>query len=332
MRRLFVLALLVCGIAQAQVALSQTVYYAEVVGLGTTPELARTDGFRLAIEKAIGSIVSSETEAQNGRLVRDEIINYSAGYVDRFEIVSVQPYDQGTKVAMKVWVKRSDLANRLLNQSKIAGEVDGTTAAVSFGTAVHERITGDRLLQSVLNDYPRRAFEVQIGKTQVSFTGQRTAQLQVPIQVNFSKHYLDSLWAALAATQNSGGRQAEITVKTTPFSPGGTATYTDDVKYRLLSTAMIAAKPMISVKLLNEQNQVVYTTTYNMPALTHDGAYSGTPVFASVGNRIQRWGAVGMAPYQMVIDGTLKVPATVVLDVDPMLLAQTNRVAVEILR
>jgi len=308
------------------------VFLIEVAGEGRTPTEARDNGFRIAVEQAIGSLIASETQAHNGRLARDEIINYSSGYVTRYEILKTDATNSGSRVIMKVWVRRSALSNRLLNESKIAGKVDGATAAVSFQTTIQEQQTGDRLLSTVLNDYPRRAFDITIGKTQVSFTGQRTAQLQIPITVNLSQHYLDSLWAALDAVQTRNGRMAEITVKSQGFfTAGGTATFADDSKYRLVSQTMFL-KPMIRVELLGDQNQVIFTTLYNMPAITHDGAYAGTPVFISVGNRVQRWGASGIAPYQMVVDGTRAIPATISLELDSATLAQITQVNVEIIR
>jgi len=296
------------------------VFVIEVAGEGRTSQEARDNGFRIAVEQAIGSLIASESEAQNGRLARDEIINYSAGYVTRFEILKTEPTDTGSRVIMKVWVKRSALANRLLNESRKEGEVEGATAAVSFQSIAQERQTGDRLLTAVLNDYPRRAFDIKTGKTQVTFTNQRTAQLQIPITVSWSSHYLDSLWAALTATQQSNGRYAEITLDRGLFS-GGTATFADDSKYQLVSTAMWV-KPVIRVKLIGDQGQVVASTVYNMNNMN----------LSSTGNRVQRWGAMGIAPYQMVIHGTRSIPITVAVDVDSAMLAQITRVNVEIVR
>ncbi len=60
-------------------ATKQQVYYVEVAGEGPDPTQARDNGFRLATELALGSLISSETEVRNGRIQRDEIISYSSG-------------------------------------------------------------------------------------------------------------------------------------------------------------------------------------------------------------------------------------------------------------
>ena len=81
-------------------------------------------------------------------------------------------------------------------------------------------------------------------------------------------------------------------------------------------------KPVIRVKLIGEQGQVVASTVYNMNNMN----------LSSTGNRVQRWGAMGIAPFQMVIHGTRTIPVTVSVDVDSGLLAQITRVNVEIIR
>jgi hypothetical protein len=119
-------------------ATRQQVYYIEVAGNGATTTQARDNGFRLAVESALGSLISSETVVQNGRVQRDEIISYAAGFVDRFETVDTRTGPDGVVVTMQVWVKRSALADRLLNRSEKSGEVDGARATVQLQTLNQE--------------------------------------------------------------------------------------------------------------------------------------------------------------------------------------------------
>ena len=52
-------------------------------GRGSTFEEAKNEAFRSAIEIKVGSAIVSEQETFNDK-VRDEIVNYSAGYVYKF--------------------------------------------------------------------------------------------------------------------------------------------------------------------------------------------------------------------------------------------------------
>jgi hypothetical protein len=305
----------------------ERVYYIEVLGEGTTVEQARNNGFRLAVEQAVGTIIASETEVNNGRLTRDEIISYASAYVYRYEIVKQESGGLGVKTTMKVWLKSSAVANRLLSESSSPGTVDGATAAVNINSIVRERQDGDRLLATVLNDFPRRAFDVKIGKTQVTFDGNRQSRLEVPITVNFSSHYLDSLWAALSATENKNGNGSAITVKTSGLFGGGTAYYTDTYKYYQVKNQMISLNLLVKVSLLNDQNQVVYSEKYDFPALTHSRTWPGDPVLVDPAYR-----GNSQTAYQLLVDGRRALSVTVQIPATPAILQQISRVNVEIVR
>lgn len=179
---------------------NKRVYYIRVVGEGATPEEARANGFRLAVEQAVGTIVLSETEVQNGRIKRDEIVSYASGFIDRFTIISTENQNNRVQVTMNIWVGESKIARRLLNESGGTGTIDGKRLAVQVDTLQQERRSGDQLLETVLRDFPKRAFTVQVEKTQIDFDTRRTLQIEIPWTVKWSDIYLDSLTETLRYT------------------------------------------------------------------------------------------------------------------------------------
>jgi hypothetical protein len=148
---------------------SKKLYYIEVEARAETFEQAKQEGFRLAVEHAVGSVILSETEVRHGKISRDDIITYSSGFVDRFEITRKESVSGGVIVTMKVWVAHSSIANRLLNQSANDGRVEGERAATQINTITKSRQDGDRLLGAVLNDFPHRAFDIKLDKTKVVY-------------------------------------------------------------------------------------------------------------------------------------------------------------------
>lgn len=238
---------------------TKQVYYIEVAGDGPTEAEARTNGFRLAVEQAIGSLISSETEVQNGRLVRDEIINYAAGYVEKFEIVNVRNYNGGVRVTMKVWVVRSALADRLLNKSEKSGEIDGARASVQLATLNQERASGDRLVAQVLKDFPRRAFDIDLQPADI-VRDQRQAAIEIPFKITWNQDYLRSLWAALDATSSKTSTPVAVIGLNSGslFGFGGQARYDDPTKYQLLVNTMVNPKPAVLFTLKSADNQILY--------------------------------------------------------------------------
>lgn len=242
----------------------QEVYYIEVAGDGDTAQQARMNGFRLAVEQAIGTLISSETEVLNGRIIRDEIISYAAGFVDRFEIVSQQATSQGVRVSMRVWVKKSALSDRLLNRTERSGEVDGARASVQLQTLNQERATGDAILQQVLNDFPRRAFDIELKHT--DFLRQnRSAIMEVNFKMTWNRDYLRSLWTALDATSQRTSRPvAVITLNSGGLFGGfgGTARYDDTVKLQLVANRMLFSLPTVLLTVRGSSREILFSSCY----------------------------------------------------------------------
>lgn len=179
---------------------NRRVYYIRVQGNGTSEKQARENAFSLAVEQAVGTIIVSETQARNQRLVREEIITYASGFVNRFEILRTNTTAQGYQIVMDVWISESAIAGRLLNESAGTGTIDGARLATQVQTLQQERASGDRLLAVVLQDFPRRAFQVEVARTRVDFNANRTLQIDVPVTVSWSSVYLNSLTETLART------------------------------------------------------------------------------------------------------------------------------------
>jgi len=257
---------------------NRKIYYIEVAGRGNTTEQARDNGFRLAVEQALGTLISSETEVQNGRMARDEIISYAAGYVDRFTIVSTGMAGNQTEVVMKVWVGRSALADRLLNRSERSGEVDGARASVQLQTLNQERATGDALLQQVLNDFPRRAFDIDLKPTDI-MRQNRSAIVEVNFKLSWNRDYLRSLWVALEATSQKTSRPASTIVVNSGSwfgGFGGAAKYDDTVKFELLANRMYVQGPTVMVTIRGPAREVLFASCYMYQELDNFAQYNIT--------------------------------------------------------
>lgn len=290
---------------------TKKVYYIEVAGDGPTEAEARTNGFRLAVEQAIGSLISSETEVQNGRLVRDEIINYAAGYVEKFEVVNVRNYNGGVRVTMKVWVVRSALADRLLNKSEKSSEIDGARASVQLATINRERSTGDQLVATVLKDFPRRAFDIEIQPADI-VRNQSQAAIEIPFKITWNQDYLRSLWAVLDATSSKSSNTVSVIGLNSGslFGFGGQARYDDTVKFNLLVNAMANPKPAVLFTLRAADNRVLYRQ-----------CSWWTP-----------WNFVEVNIYRPAafVNGAAKVRATAKIPVSPEVLEAVNRVEIDV--
>ena len=172
---------------------SKKLYYIEVESRAPTFEQAKQEGFRLAAEYAVGNLILSESESRNSRLVRDDITTYSSAYVDRFKITKREDVSGGVILNMQVWVAHSAIANRLLNQSTVAGNIDGERVATQISTITQTRQTADKVLSTVLNDFPKRAFDIKLDTTKIVYTNQRTGQLYIGFFISWNRTFINSL-------------------------------------------------------------------------------------------------------------------------------------------
>lgn len=294
---------------------AETVYYIEVVGQGRTPEEARLNGFRVAVEQAIGSVVSSESEGQNSRLIKDEIINYSAGYVDRYEIVKTEASSYGQKIQMKVWIRRSSLPNRLLARSKAEASVDGNLASIRLETLNYERQQGDRLVDTVLADFPKRAFSVGVKNTELKYNN-RQGVLEIPFKLTWDQNYINSLQSALVSTAQSGSNSvAQIRIASSALN------FDDRVKFNKIINRMIATRPAIQITITDTENRRIYQNCFRWSELDHvDGYRVRAGHFVEVNS---------MNPI-LTINSPFKLDGIAQIPVNPAFLAQANRVDAEV--
>ena len=302
---------------------NRRIYYIEVEGHGATPTQARDNGFRLAVEQALGTLVSSETEVNNGRMVRDEIISYAAGYVDRFTIVSTETTASGeSQVRMKVWVGRSALADRLLNRTERSNQVDGARASVQLQTLNQERVTGDRLLQQVLTDFPKRAFDIEFNRTDV-VRQNRGGQMEVSFRVRWNQDYLRSLWTALEATAYRGANPvSRIGVNNgSLFGFGGHAGFDDQQKYRMLIATMVTAQPAVLVTVRGRGSDVIYSACQYYQELDHQPRYSVTT---------ERFVRLSQYESYAYVDGSYRMRSHIKIPINSAVLDQVTQVDLDI--
>ncbi len=174
----------------------------DVVSEGITFDQARLEGFRTAVNQAVGSVVATQTQTQNQRLTRDEIINYSSGFVDRFEILEQQTLGNQVRLKMRVWVADSRLAHRLLAQSYDSQQVPGGRIGAQVETLLEERQQGDRLIEAVMQDYPHRAFDVKVGRSRVQFDQYRQAGIVTDVTIRWDTRFTDAVRDTLKRTND----------------------------------------------------------------------------------------------------------------------------------
>jgi hypothetical protein len=252
---------------------SERYYFVTVKGYGRTTEEARTQALRAAVDQAVGSVVNSEREVKDQRLERSEVVQYAAGFVDRYEVKRVEQENGFVAMTMDVYVKRSRLSDRLLGHHPRPGHIDGDRLQTQAETLTHSRQQGDRLLQMVLADFPRRAFDVELGPSRVYYNDQRQQQIEFSFKLRWRHAYLENLREALATvSQNANAGdcvglharncqyQGYVTIKARPGRHGWsrTSAFDDSLTLNLVYQNLIESRPAVLITIDDRQGRRVW--------------------------------------------------------------------------
>jgi len=167
---------------------NQELYQVRVQAKGSTESEARTEAFKLAVDEAVGSLLVSETKIQDGNVKQHDVINYSSGYIHNFEYVNIHRDSSGVTLQVDVWVAGSEIANRLGVTPSATGELKGGKIAESFRSLKQENVSGDKILQNVLNDFPEKALDVKIENIDYTYNN-RTPVLNLTMLIWWKKSY-----------------------------------------------------------------------------------------------------------------------------------------------
>jgi hypothetical protein len=168
-----------------------------VTGQGSTYEQAKHSAFSTAVEYRVGSLIVSERESNLDKLTKEEILVYSAGFVDDYKVISQSV--QGNQIILTVDVSVSDhkISQRIISKSTSNKSFDGNRHQTQVDTYFKERINGDKVLGTVLNDYPKRAFNIIQQPHQLRIDHRRTVSIVVPYTIIWNYNYIVSLRSVL---------------------------------------------------------------------------------------------------------------------------------------
>ena len=260
---------------------TESVYYLRVEASGSTLEQAKQEGLRFAVNKAVGTLVLAETQVKNQEVIRHDITLYSSGYVDDYKVLSEESLKGNIKLVMDVGVAESNIANRLFALSKGEGEINGSKVATQYQSIMQERSQGDRVIQLVANDFPQKAFTINMGKLSWRMVD-RDPEILVPVQLAWNKDYMEAMYEALMQTRN--GNQAAnqryqknwpavISIKRPADWFTTYASYVDTNKVALLEDRMILSLPTVQILIKNLEGEILYSACASIPYLS--GAFHG---------------------------------------------------------
>jgi hypothetical protein len=87
----------------------------ESEGYGETRIKAKGDAIRNAVQKTVGGYVSADLASKNDQIIKDEVLSYSAGYIDKMEVIEEEKSTDGS---YRVKIKAEVISTKLVRQLK----------------------------------------------------------------------------------------------------------------------------------------------------------------------------------------------------------------------
>ena len=171
--------------------------YIRVVGEGSTVEQAKENAFRTAVQQRAGAIVLSERQATQGKLSKDDISLFSAGYVDDFKIIDINQNGSNIRITLEVLVADSKLFNQVLNTGQTKQGINGDQAGTALSTFLDQKQKGDKMLDAVLSTYPQNAFIIEQKPYVLSVDSNRNAIITIPYSLKWNYDYIVSMKEAM---------------------------------------------------------------------------------------------------------------------------------------
>jgi len=270
MKYLVIMLALISGLACANKPISNKDRgYIQVMGSGKTVDEAKSNGFKNAIAIIVGSAVLSENEAVNNKLIKEQIIDYSAGYIDNYQIIDRIERQNNITLIMDVIVRPSKIHERVLNQGKSEQFIEGDRIYTQYKSYTEERKSGDEYLTAVLNNFPKNAFSLKQGVAETKVDRYRNGIIVIPYEIKWSYPYLVSINEALGKLQDGDRRSPErikvISKSPSSFLIGSADTYyfTDSNRANIVKS-VLEPNFFIKAKLVDNEFQTLYNTCYQV--------------------------------------------------------------------
>lgn len=257
-----IILIAVCLLLSACATGSKQNNFVRTNGEGNTFEQAKHNAFNNAMEQHLGVVIASERESQGEHLARNEILAYSAGYVDEYIVISQRVSNGRVYVELDVKISSNRISDRILSSSKSNKGFNGPSIDSKHKSYLDNRENGDRILQRVLNDYPKHAYNIKQGNYTVKVDTYRNLTLVIPYDIGWNSNYLNSLNDALKMLEDGSNgfmqkSPATIRVNTKTFHFNEFI-----IPNRVLDAVMDNNEARIYLTISDQYNRIQYTECF----------------------------------------------------------------------
>ena len=180
----------------------------QVQGEGSSFEEAKQNAFKVAIDHQVGVILDTERSLRNGKIVHNQILSYSAGYIISSSLIHhIIIRDRNLhQVTFDVTVASSQLKNFLLSSNHNTKSFNINDIKAQTESIKETYKDGMDLLDSTLKFFPKNAFNVETHDFSVvaNYHDPNKHFLHIPYSITWNQEYLVALQELLIKFEVEG--------------------------------------------------------------------------------------------------------------------------------
>jgi len=145
-------------------------------GLGLSEEKALKNAFKSAIQQFVGVVVDSEIQLKNGKIIKDNIFTASNGFIQEYDILSVNNKDGLFEIEIKAIVKSQKLFDTIkslniatisiANSSNIQARVETKSLAKKDAGVIlkktFDKLLGPKSLKEIIALTIKNVYEIGV--------------------------------------------------------------------------------------------------------------------------------------------------------------------------
>lgn len=158
-------------------------------GVGRNSDEAQRHALRAAVEQAVGTLVDSETLVENEDVINDQIIVYSAGFVESHEIIGTPKAIDGlVQVKIKAFVRKTQLAEKIQSVNIQSKDIDGESIFGKVITKIEQRESGEQLIRKTMAGFPVNVIEAVVVGAPDYDEDKKRVTLTIKVTLNTEKY------------------------------------------------------------------------------------------------------------------------------------------------
>jgi len=172
-----------------------------VTGLGQSPEAAEKQALTAAVRQAVGAYLDSNTLVENEEVIRDRILSFSNGFVDKYEVTapSRKNNDGLYEVTILATVKTSQVIEALKSNNLISAKIAGQNLWAEASTKVQNAQDSLAFLNEKLPEQLKALIKLEF----LDKNGNPTKSIEPAVQIQNAQEITATWYVRLSVDQKT---------------------------------------------------------------------------------------------------------------------------------